>query len=933
MPSYQIQQLATFCREHPVEPKVVFVPSVQAGTVLGATLARTGTDWVNLRFTTPEDAAREIAEPSLIAAGWSALPKDADLIELAPIVRAFLADPDNDYFSNQRFSQGLLRSIHRTVRALRIAGTSAETLLRQRNPKLRAVARLYVAYQDCLERKRWYDGPDLFATAVSRIERAAPRPAVYAILDETPMPGLASEFVRTLTGGKLLRVGRGRYGVPVPDTVAAARFADRSLVDEASTEPAAAALDPDSDVIVEAGVELRTAAGPEIELRSALARILREGWSLDTVELVCAAPDGLNDAYATLRKLGIPATFGAGVPILLTRPGQALRSALRWVESGGDPRWLVALQSGRLLNVDAGSPADLPPALADLGALVDAGSTSAADLALLGARLLTEHVSTLAETEAPARDSLVTRLEELARVCETTGQPREIAAALLDVVANHRFEALTPRAGHLNVVTLDRAGFAGREHVFVTGLDGTSFPGAPGEDPLLLDHERSQLSDSLEMLRTRPITQTWHMARLLGLAPRPILSASVFRLADGQESEPSSLFLHLADRLNVTPQSDTILPAPDEDAPEAPALILSWAKAGGAADGLRPLSPWLFDGARAEHERRTRPFTPFKGTVGPAVAPDEDAVWSASRLETLARCPYRYYWRYVLEIEPPEEEGIDPTRWLTPLEYGSLLHKLFQRFMAARAEIDRPPDPAEDWESMMDLLAEIVDRTARDIPPPNPMAFEVDRARLETAARVFLAEESRRPPDHRPRGFEVSFGFDDTGGLNHPAPIVLDLGGPRIRLRGLIDRVDETDSGYVIWDYKTGSAVPYDESDLLSGGRHLQWALYAHAFGEILAERGTMAPIRSGYYFASDREHGRKMLAVPPSREDLGNLLGPVLRLAEAGSFAPVQKTPDCRFCDYKRICERDAMPAKAFTTGPDDDPDLTALATEWLSS
>ena len=80
MPSYQIQQLAQLCNAHPLARKVVLVPSVQAGSALGSALARSGTSWINVRFATPEDIAREISEPGLIAQGWRPLPKDADLI-------------------------------------------------------------------------------------------------------------------------------------------------------------------------------------------------------------------------------------------------------------------------------------------------------------------------------------------------------------------------------------------------------------------------------------------------------------------------------------------------------------------------------------------------------------------------------------------------------------------------------------------------------------------------------------------------------------------------------------------------------------------------------------------------------------------------------------------------------------------------------------
>ena len=77
------------------------------------------------------------------------------------------------------------------------------------------------------------------------------------------------------------------------------------------------------------------------------------------------------------------------------------------------------------------------------------------------------------------------------------------------------------------------------------------------------------------------------------------------------------------------------------------------------------------------------------------------------------------------------------------------------------------------------------------------------------------------------------------------------------------------------------------------------------------------------------------MKAPPPDRENLGDLLRPILGLASKGAFPPIQKTPQCRFCDYKSICEKDQMLPRALSTGPEKDTntDLIELASEWLSN
>ena len=932
--TYQLHQLTTFCADHRITPKIVFVPSIQAGTALGVALARSGTDWINLRFSTPEDLARDLVEPTFIADGWMPLPKDADLVEFAPILREYLSNPDNVFFKNQPYSQGLLRTIHRTLRALRISGTSPEALLRQRdNHKLRAIAQLYVAYQDCLETRRWYDGPDLFVAATDASDRA-PKGAVYAILDETSLPGLARQFVHSVAGKNLRRIGRDHYGIPRPGTLAVSALEDVPTLPGPDCQPAGSLFVSTSDPPTIENVELRLCSGPEVEIDRALSRILTEGWPLDDVEIACSSPDLLEDAYGLTRQRGIPSTYGAGVSILLTRPGQTVRSVLNWLLSGGDRQWLRALLDGRQLNANL-SDANWPEPLVTLSKLQSADTVSTSEVANLCAALLREHVTTLTESEEPARDSLVARLEDLASHCQAHGSITSVVGTLIDVVDQHRFDARSPQPGHLNVVPIDRAGFSGRSRLFVIGLDSSLFPGQPGEDPLLLDHERARISDTLEVLSTRPAAQVWHLVRLLGLSPHSILSASTYRLSDGQESEPASIIHHLANATQKLPEIDPILPSDPEHSPDVSTWKLAWSRQAGDIDAYGTTVPWLTAGSTADRERIERSFTRYKGLTGAVFGDLEGITWSASRLETLTRCPYRYFWRYVLRIDPPEEETGDTTRWLTPLEFGSLLHELYQLYMADLPDRDRPPSIDTGTNRILSLLDELIDTTTQTIAPPNPLAFKVDVERLRAAARVFVAEESKRPTDQIPRGFEVSFGFDENSGLSSPDPVRLSLGDLTIKLRGLIDRVDETSTGYVIWDYKTGSAFPYDSSDLLGGGQHLQWALYAHAFASMLAEKDAGEKIESGYYFASDREHGRKMLSTPPTRGELGQILKPVLSLAGRGAFPPIQKTSQCRFCDYKAICERDHVLPHSISTDlhPDVDKDLIDTATEWLST
>ena len=60
-----------------------------------------------------------------------------------------------------------------------------------------------------------------------------------------------------------------------------------------------------------------------------------------------------------------------------------------------------------------------------------------------------------------------------------------------------------PRPGHLYACSLSQCGYAGRQHLFVVGLEeGRVFPAAT-EDAVLLDGERQSISDELRLSQDR----------------------------------------------------------------------------------------------------------------------------------------------------------------------------------------------------------------------------------------------------------------------------------------------------------------------------------------------------------------------------------------------------------------------------------------------
>lgn len=64
-----VHQLAELCRAHVTRAKWVFVPTHAGGRTIGERIALGGTNWLNLRFVTPLDAALRMGAPFLVERG------------------------------------------------------------------------------------------------------------------------------------------------------------------------------------------------------------------------------------------------------------------------------------------------------------------------------------------------------------------------------------------------------------------------------------------------------------------------------------------------------------------------------------------------------------------------------------------------------------------------------------------------------------------------------------------------------------------------------------------------------------------------------------------------------------------------------------------------------------------------------------------------
>jgi ATP-dependent helicase/nuclease subunit B len=561
---------------------------------------------------------------------------------------------------------------------------------------------------------------------------------------------------------------------------------------------------------------------------------------------------------------------------------------------------------------------------------VEGGKVDFAALCLGTASFVGKFAAIFGDLDAEARGLLQSRLDEAAAF-KTAPLKRQAALEWLkDLAAGLRVGASGPAPGHLHLSSWRAGGFSGRPVTFVTGLDQGNFPGAGIQDPILLDEERERLNE----VRKAPLLRTtaeslrqslWGMAAMLArLRGRLTLSYSAFDIIEERQSFPSSIVLQAARLGEGKPELDYS------------GLAKLIEERGGGARGFLPetrvldetdwwlgkLAPggMLRDGMEAVKsnfdllgrgifglERRERAAVgEFEGKI--KIDPKEvhplhnkDIMLSASRLEKLAKCPFGYLMRYVLEVRPPDELELDQSQWLNPLLRGTLLHDIFAEFMRelrserekrkgaerakAKVEVKRRGETGEGpavralqhGPLMRRITDEMIERYKEEIPPPSEAVFEQERKEIEEAAAIFLKAEEERESAGEPLLFEVSFGTgrrlvkkaaragekkgtvgngetkekelreeEDHGAYEVESeermeePAVLNLGeGRSVPIAGRIDRIDRLEDGrYRVIDYKTGSYKIYDDLDMFGKGRILQHALYAVAAEQILKKLG-----------------------------------------------------------------------------------------------
>jgi RecB family exonuclease len=187
-----------------------------------------------------------------------------------------------------------------------------------------------------------------------------------------------------------------------------------------------------------------------------------------------------------------------------------------------------------------------------------------------------------------------------------------------------------------------------------------------------------------------------------------------------------------------------------------------------------------------EARRRARSTRgPGRDVVSLEDVGSEREVFSPGELERYAVCPYRWFVERVVRSEPLDSD-------IGPLESGLLAHDALRRFYAAWLDGGRARVGPADVEEALEALDAAWEETSRGVTPRDSREREV-YARTRASVRGVLRQDAGCFSGFAPLHLEWSFGMDDE-------PEEVD----GLLLRGRVDRIDSSEEGVLLMDYKRG---------------------------------------------------------------------------------------------------------------------------------
>ena len=379
------------------------------------------------------------------------------------------------------------------------------------------------------------------------------------------------------------------------------------------------------------------------------------------------------------------------------------------------------------------------------------------------------------------------------------------------------------------------------EHVFVLGLAEGVFPPDLKDDAALDFFERKTLRARGILIETAPYAAWRERLSFHALVSGVRTSLTLSRPERLDRPAEASHYFGL---LGLTPQPSARVNAVSEQERRRSELLRT------EGPGSR--------GFRVERAREAGGSGEFGGVTGLGVD-ISDHTFSATQLTHLLSCPFKWFAAYVLEAGGPAEFEEDA------LLTGNLYHKTLEGL--ARS-FHGQADPRE---GMLEALEAAFAEAEALLGVPDLPAWPAKRREHLATLREAVAAPAFIGEDACVVEAEHHFGATWQG----------------FRVKGRIDRVDETPDGLVVTDYKTSGYVASPDVQLL---------IYEQATREAYPE----AEVTARYYSLKGADVLRGK-----APEDLPERLERAKEALATGTFSPVASPEGCAYCEFGLLCRK----------------------------
>lgn len=956
------QQLKDLQDSKPLAKKVLLTHSRRKGGIILKRLALSGVNLTNFFASTVGDLAGLLMEKELVIACI----RELDELQKSIIIEEILLSlPKDGYLSNARIEPGLIASVALTLDELRLndidLGKTDSSVFTGKN-KADELSHVMSQYNERLASGKLADEAALLKMAIIKGEEAASG-MITCILPELPLHSLQSLFIEKVLVDKveLLTVKpKGLHGSSQQTEEDSRQDEEYYLAD---------IFAPVDGKTHEDKITISHAVGTVNEVRGALRHIITSSEPIDSYEIACPVNANYLGAILTeAAAQGLPVSSAWGGTPFVLRPVSGLTSLLRWICSNyKDTELYDSINNGdfqyvkdktktrtdfhitralRMSGIGWGRARyrafidkdlssydnndeeketilDLQAFLSMLLDIIPDGmlddKMTIADLSSLCLGLLGAVVSD-DDIYDEAKDYTAAVLDELIIHDRILREPGIAIERLVDILAETGLEGQGPRPGKVYISTLAEPGLSGRKHLMLLGLNEGEFPKTLSHDPILTDDEREslglpsskrKLSNALNLGAMSLISHTGDLR----------ISYLSFELTSWQDKAPASLALQAfrlmkgdatasySDLFESVTQPKSFSPGHDNILLDINDWWLARPRDAAGKEIINKASHMLFNGIKkgevAYTARKTDKFTAYDGLID-VNKPRGSLIMSASRLESLAECPLRYFFSDVLEATPIDKVLWDPSCWLDPLSRGALFHEAYCLYYREIRNRQYKMDGSR--ELMLGIIDELTTKYLKKVPCPSKAVYEHELEGLKEDALAFLDNEDKIINGRCPVFFELTFGSKSYGchdiGIEEKVALDFYKKYPVV-LRGSIDRIDQDkNDDYIVIDYKTGSAKRHICEDVTAKGTHLQWALYIIAARAIFKALGKdkHEVVKAEYYFPTRAGKGYRAEIGADKLELAEKVIIDLLDILKQGLFVPHENS-FCDYCDWTDVC------------------------------